>query len=149
MMTGDTIAGLYPGLHRFACVVAPLEVEPDDLVQEAFARALRVGPVDDPGAYLRRAIVHLAANHRRGLGRLRKALPRMATVGAGPQIYPSDLDDLQSLAPEDRAVLYLVHVEQQPYAEAAAALGCTEEAARTRASRARRRLRAELAEEER
>lgn len=151
MMTGDTIAGLYPGLHRFACVVAPLEVEPDDLVQEAFVRTLRRGPLDqleDAAAYLRRTIVHLAANQRRSLGRLRKAMPRLAGTGEGVTVYPSDLDDLQRLAPDDRAVLYLVHVEGRPFADAAAALGCTEEAARARASRARRRLRAELVEEE-
>ena len=146
------IAALYPDLHRFACVVGPVEVDPDDLVQEAFVRTLRRGPLDqleDAAAYLRRTIVHLAANHRRSLGRLRKAMPRLARIGEGMTMYPSDLDDLQRLAPEDRVVLYLVHVEGRPFADAAATLGCSEEAARARASRARRRLRAELAEEER
>ena len=150
-MTGE-IAALYPALHRFAGAVGPLEVDPDDLVQEAFVRVLRAGRlegVENPGAYLRRTIVHLAANHRRGLGRRRRALSRLETAPDASAVYPSDLADLLRLAPEDRAVLYLVHVEQQPYAEAAATLGCSEEAARARASRARRRLRAEVVGEQR
>lgn len=34
-------AQLYPGLRRFAAVVGPTEVDPDDLAQEAVARVLR------------------------------------------------------------------------------------------------------------
>jgi DNA-directed RNA polymerase specialized sigma24 family protein len=44
-------------------------------------------------------------------------------------------------------VLFLTEVERLPYAEVAVILGCSEDAARTRASRARRQLRAELVEE--
>jgi DNA-directed RNA polymerase specialized sigma24 family protein len=44
-------------------------------------------------------------------------------------------------------VLYLVEVEDLSYAEVSALLEITEEAARARASRARRRLRLELTEE--
>jgi len=126
---------LYPGLRRFAAATGPAEVDPDDLVQEAVARTLRghrLTDLDDPGAYLRRVIVNLAANQRRGLARWR-----------APQ-YASDLDDLLRLPPETRAVLYLVGVEGSSYGEAAAALGMTEEAARARASRGRRRLRMDL-----
>lgn len=146
------IASLYPALHRFAAAVGPAEVDPDDLVQEAFVRTLRSGPLDrydDPGAYLRRAIVNLAANQRRGFGRGRRAVARLAPAPDPAPAYPSDLSDLLRLAPDDRAVLYLVHVEGLPYSEAAQVLGCSEEAARSRASRARRRLRADLAGEDR
>ena len=54
----EVFDALYPALRRFAAVVGGLEVDPDDLVQEAVARALRRGPLgelDNPGAYLRRA----------------------------------------------------------------------------------------------
>ena len=139
---------LYPGLRRFAAATGPAEVDPDDLVQEAVARTLRghrLTDLDDPGAYLRRVIVNLAANQRRGLARWRAAVPRLGPPDAGsaPQ-YASDLDDLLRLPPETRAVLYLVGVEGSSYGEAAAALGMTEEAARARASRGRRRLRMDL-----
>ena len=71
-----TFAGLYPRLRRLAAVAAPLEVDPDDLVQDALVRVLRRGPLadlDDPGAYLAKVIVNLASNSRRGLGRRRRA----------------------------------------------------------------------------
>jgi hypothetical protein len=55
---------LYPSLRRFAAVVGRADVDPDDLVQEAFTRLLvsrRREDVRDLGAYLRRTIVNLAS----------------------------------------------------------------------------------------
>jgi DNA-directed RNA polymerase specialized sigma24 family protein len=62
-------------------------------------------------------------------------------------VYPSDLDDLMRVSPRARAVLFLVCVEHRSYREVAAALDCTESAARAIASRAARQLRRELREE--
>jgi RNA polymerase sigma-70 factor (ECF subfamily) len=139
---------LYPGLRRFAAATAPREVDPDDLVQEAVARTLRrhtLSELDDPGAYLRRAIANLASNQRRGFARWRLAVTRVErSEEARGAEYDSDLSDLLRLPPDARAVLFLVEVEGRPYAEAAALLGITEEAARARAARARRRLRLDL-----
>lgn len=143
-------AALYPALHRFAAAVRPPELAADDLVQEALVRTLAVRPLaecDDPGAYLRTVIVRLASNHRRSLGRRGRALARLDATEASPPEYPSDLDDLRRLPPEDRAVLYLVVVERRAYADAAQVLGTSEAAARARASRALRRLRVELTSE--
>lgn len=139
---------LYPGLRRFAAATGPMEVDPDDLVQEAVARTLRhhtLSELDDAAAYLRRTIVNLASNHRRGLARWRAALPRLARDddSSAPE-YASDLADLMRLPPQTRALLYLVEVDGCSYAEAAAALDLTEDGARARASRARRRLRMDL-----
>jgi RNA polymerase sigma factor (sigma-70 family) len=139
---------LYDSLRRFAAVVGPLEVDPDDLLQEAVARVLqrqRLTDLERPGPYLRRTIVNLAANHRRRFAIRRKALEGL---GASPaysrDVYPSDLTDLLRLAPQDRAVLYLSEVEGYRYAEIARMLDCTEAAARKRALRARRRLQAAM-----
>lgn len=139
---------LYPSLRQFAAVTGSVDVEPDDLVQEAVARTLRshrLVDLDDPGAYLRRAIVNLAANRRRSMARWRRAVARLDRVeeGQSPD-YASDLADLLRLAPKARALLFMVEVEGHSYADAADVLGITEEAARTRAARARRRLRADL-----
>ena len=141
-------AAIYPGLRRFAAATGPMEVDPDDLVQEAVARTLRrhcLSELDEPAAYLRRVIVNLASNHRRGLARWRAALPRMGRQddGAAPE-YSSDLADLLRLPSQTRAVLYLVEVEGCSYAEAATTLGTTEEAARARALRGRRQLRMDI-----
>ena len=145
---GATCARLYPELRRFAAVVAPLDLDPDDLLQEALARALRTGPLsrlEHPSAYLRRTMVHLAANHNRSRGRERRAGLRVATApGAEPTGYPSDLAELERVGPEDRAVLYLADVERLALDEVAAVLGIRPAAARARASRARARLRAAL-----
>jgi RNA polymerase sigma-70 factor (ECF subfamily) len=142
------IREIYGRLRRFAAVVAPGDVEPDDLVQEALTRALRLRPLreyDDLAAYLCRAMLHLAANARRSSGRYRRALERLAlTRELRPAAYPSDIAMLQALAPEVRAVLYLAEVEQWTFAEIGALLGCTEIAARARASRGRRALRSVL-----
>lgn len=135
---------IYPGLRRFAAVVGPTEVDPDDLLQEAAARVLKRGSLcdlDEPVAYLKRTIINLASNHRRTLGRARTALSRMVSSREPrSDTYPSDLADLMTLPPHERAVLYLTEVEGYRYAEVAEILGCSEEAARKRAMRGRRRL---------
>lgn len=141
-------AALYPGLRRFAAVTGPAEVDPDDLVQEAVARTLRrhqLCELDDAAAYLRRVIVNLASNHRRGLARWRAVVPRLGRDddGSVPE-YTSDLADLLRLPLQTRALLYLVAVDGQSYAAAGAVVGLSEEAARARAARARKQLRLDL-----
>lgn len=145
-------ARIYPALRRFAAVVAPRETDPDDLLQEATARALRRGPLarlDHPEAYLRRAMVNLASNERRRLGRWRRARGRLEAAEAqGPLTsYPSDVSDLLALPAPARAVLWLVDVEGWSFDQVAELLECSPEAARARASRARQTLRHLLEEE--
>ena len=125
-----------------------MEVDPDDLLQEAVARVLRRGrltDLDEPGAYLRRTMVNLSSNQRRQFARVRKALARFG-AGSNPvrDVYPSDLADLLRLPAKERAVLYLSEVEGYRYAEIGQMLSCSEAAARKRALRARRRLHAAL-----
>ena len=136
---------IYPALHRLACVVCPAERDPEDLVQEALVRTLRQGPLSDlraPLAYLRRAVVNLAANERRSLGRLRRAAPRLAVVDEGEApAYPSDVALLLELPPLDRAAVFLSAIEGRTAEHIGEVLGCSPEAARTRVSRANKRLR--------
>ena len=144
---------IYVPLRRFAAVVAPPEVEPDDLLQEALLRVLRRGSLsqlDAPLAYLRRTVLNLAANERRWLARRRRALAATAlsAIESEPLSYPSDLADLLSLPAPTRAAVYLADIEGYSHAEVARILGCTEATARKRTSRARKRLRTVLAGEE-
>ena len=120
-------------------------IEPDDLVQEALVRRLRKGPIselDNPLAFLRKTIVNLASNQRRSLGRKRKALGRLSSEEGWSPSYPADIEAILDLPPRQRAILYLVEVEDVPYAEAAEQLGMTTVAARAMANRARKRARA-------
>jgi RNA polymerase sigma-70 factor (ECF subfamily) len=148
----DALRDLYPMLRRFAAVVGRADVDPDDLVQEAFTRLLVSGrrhDVQHLGAYLRRTIVNLARNERRRLARGSTAHTRLVTSPGDISPPVSDLSDLMRLDPVARGLLYLVEVEGTSIRDAAAAVGCTEAAARMRLSRARRRLRADLEAERR
>jgi RNA polymerase sigma factor (sigma-70 family) len=139
---------IYVALRRFASVVAPPGIDPDDLVQEALARRLRIGSLsdlDEPTAYMRRTILNLASNVVRTSRRRQRAMTRLGSGDdAYRAVYPSDLEVLAVLEPSVRAVLYLAGVEGWSYAEIGALLGCSEGAARSRAVRGRRTVRAWL-----
>ena len=62
---------LYVPLRRFAAVIGRWDVDPDDLVQEAYAKVLRRAEIeiDDLGPYVRRTIVNLATDERRRVQR--------------------------------------------------------------------------------
>ena len=149
----ETLVRLYPSLRRFAAVVAPPEVAPDDLVHDAVVALLRLAPetrLDDVAAYLRRSMVNLASNHRRRLGRARRATDRLsAGVSSGAiDQYPSDLGHLASLHPEARAVLYMQHVEGLPLQAIADELDLGYVAVRQISVRARRTLRRHIEQQE-
>jgi RNA polymerase sigma-70 factor (ECF subfamily) len=143
----ELITSLYPSLRRIAAVAGSVDVEPDDLVQEALMRTLRKGKIsdlDNPLAFLRKTIVNLASNQRRSLSRKRKALGRLSIEEGWSPSYPADIEGILDLPPRHRAILYLVEVEDVPYAEVAEQLGITTVAARAMANRARKRARAAL-----
>jgi DNA-directed RNA polymerase specialized sigma24 family protein len=143
---------LYEPLRRFAAVVGRYDLDPDDLVQEAFTRVLVAHPLSDYrdlDAYLRRTIVNLAKNERRRRSRGSAAQARLVAWTDDAPPPPSDLSDLLHIDPVGLGLLYLVEVEGYAIREAAAMVGCSEPAARMRLSRARRRLRAALESERR
>ncbi|MEM8619612.1 MAG: sigma-70 family RNA polymerase sigma factor [Actinomycetota bacterium] len=136
----------YCELRRFAAVVGPLELPPDDLVHDAIVAGLSrrsyVG-VSDPVAYTKRTILNMASNERRRLGRRRSAL-RLLDGGRRndeSDVYPSDLEYLNELGPDARAVLFMHYVEGEPFEQIARELGKQASTVRQIATRARRRLR--------
>ncbi len=143
----EVFAAIYAPLRRFAAAVSNLGTEPDDLVQEAVANALRRGPLgglDDPTTYLRRAIVNRVRNEHRD--RTRRALILSAAPPPADHldVYPSDFVDLSKLTVDQRAVLFLRFVEGRDTDEIAEVLGLSPDAVRARSSRAIRSLRLEL-----
>lgn len=142
---------LYPHLHRVACVAAPADVDPDDLVQDALVNYLQLDDPDtvrSPRAFLTTTIVNLASNERRSWSRCRSAVARLHVADGRRDELPSDLADLMALPPRERAVLYLHHVDGHAYDEVAELLGCSASAARKAAERGRARLADILASEE-
>src|SRR3954470_11298011 len=107
----EVARALYRGWRRFAAVIGPLEAEPDDLVQEALARALRrrsLSGLDDPDRYVRVVMLRLASNARRHLAVERRWRQRHRATVSSADTYPSDVTELARLAPSVRAVLFLV-----------------------------------------
>jgi RNA polymerase sigma factor (sigma-70 family) len=143
---------LYPRLRRFAAVVADRDVDPDDLVQESVTAYLRrfegTSGADDPEAYLRLGIVSAGRNHRRTVGRRRRREADDDHRDVVRDQYPSDVAALlERTTPTERALLWLVDIEGTPINEACRTLQLSAVAARARLSRARRRLRTDLAKE--
>ena len=137
---------LYDPLRRFAAVIGSWDVDPDDLVQSAYAKVLTLYPDDirELGPYLRRIIANLATDERRRRTRADGALRRIGPSPDSTDAYPSDLEDLMRVAPRARALLYLVEIERTSVADAAEMVGMSNSSARVALMRARRRLRSEL-----
>ncbi len=145
----SVVAELYGPLRRFAAVTAPVESDPDDLVQDALERALRRGPLsslENPRAYLFRTILNGASNQRRGSGRARRALNRLAEPDGALPSYPSDVSELLRIPARQRAMLFLREVEGFTYPEIAVLLGISEASVRKASQRARAQLRIDLRE---
>ena len=147
------VADLYEDARRFAAVVAPWDIDPDDVLHASLVSILRRGRLhdtNDPPAYLRRAIVNEVRSEIRRRSSRRKSinLLRASTPDRFEGEYPSDLADLMQLRPVARAVIYLHDVEGLPFDKVASAVGITAGNARVTAARARRRLRTALAREE-
>jgi RNA polymerase sigma factor (sigma-70 family) len=113
--------------------------EADDCFQETFIAALRAYPRLRPGSNQRAWVLTIA--HRKALdahrGRARRAVP-VADPGAGDsraQEPPSGRDEalweaVQELPARQRSAVALRYLADLPHREIAAAIGCSEEAAR-------------------
>ncbi len=117
--------------------VGPVEAE--DCFQETFIAALRAYPRLRPDSNLRAWVLTIA--HRKALdahrGRGRRALPvaEPAAVDSRIEASPQARDDalwqaVGALPARQRSAVVLRYVADLPHREIAAAIGCTEEAAR-------------------
>jgi len=119
------------------CSVGRLEA--DDCFQETFIAALRAYPRLRPDSNLRAWVLTIA--HRKALdahrGRTRRALP-MADVAAvdarSESLAPARDEELWDAVGElparQRSAVVLRYVADLPHSDIAAAIGCSEEAAR-------------------
>lgn len=147
-MDAETLARL----RRLARALARTPDEADELAQDAATRLLERAPgkIGHAG-YERRVLTRLWLDRNRSLARrvarLARAAWRTPTVDA--QSLPDPIHALvrhamDALPDRQRAVLALVVVEGLTHAEAAASLGCSEDASRQALAAARLNMRKAL-----
>ena len=132
----------------------------EDLVQDALLRAHRaqVDDIESPAAYLTTITTRLAIDHQRSARVRREAyvgpwLPEPITADPAPDAAAAaELADtlsmaflvvLETLSPDERAVLLLHDVFAYPHADIAEMLGRTDASCRQLLRRARQRIEAE------
>lgn len=155
------LAELYAEHHarllRVAFLLSGDDRLAEDLVADAFAKAYRHlarGRVDDPGAYLRRAVVN---GWKRQVGRRIRdreratALPVAVGAGAGFDDAAVERDRvlaaLATLSSRQRAVVVLRFLDDRSEAETASILGISPGSVKTHCHRALVTLRTTLQED--
>ncbi len=136
-----------------AATIATGDVEAAaDAVQEAFVQAhlkwRRVGRYDDPVAWIRRSVLHRAANERRRRGRRDRAVGRLRVLAAStvPDSNAHTADRLAlveaagELSDRQREVVALFYGADCSVADTAAALGVSEGTVKSTLSDARTKL---------
>lgn len=119
-----------------------------DMVADTVGRAVQRDDwhlVDEPGAYLARAVVHGAvdrarAEHRRA-GREERAGRLMVTSSVDPSDAVDVRRALDRLSPQQRAIAYLVYWEDLTIPDTARWLDVSEGTVRRQLARAKDRLR--------
>lgn len=146
----------YRGLLRLAYALCGDAAEAEDIVGDVLARAwprLSRGKVDDPQAYLRRAVVNRVASWRR-----HRFVVRREELRRRPEPPAADVEGqtaerdrlwtaLRALPPAQRQVVVLRYVEDLSEAETAATLGVASGTVKSRAARALEALRRALTED--
>lgn len=148
---GWFFAAEYPQVVRLLTVVLHDRACAEDLAQESFvrlhARWDKISRFDRPEAWVRRVALNLAFSWRRRELRRREreseivwAVGRTAGADEGSLDRAVVLAAVARLAPRDRALVALHHLEDRPIAEVAEVLGLSPGATKVALHRARRRL---------
>jgi len=144
----DTLRELFDGeyvpLVRLATLITGDVAVAEDVVQEAFARALarwkKIEQYDKPGAWVRRVVIRLAVRTRGK--RAREMHAPVPDTGVADPARP-DLDlltALDGLPPNQRAAVVLFYLEGFSTEEVAQALDVPASTARSHLHRARAEL---------
>jgi RNA polymerase sigma-70 factor (ECF subfamily) len=124
-----------------------------EIAQDAFVQVLRhwkkVREMESPGGWVRRVAIRDAVRTRRrdarGRSLLRTVTPSL--VGERELVATDVLEALLTLPRRQRAAIALFYLDDQPVAEIAAILSCSEGTVKTHLSRGRAALAARLGEE--
>ena len=136
---------VWPWAVRVATLISKDPAAGPDIAQDSlFAVYRRWGVIDQPKAYLRRAIVNRCQNWERGERTKREKLPLLVRRGR-VDLGASELADaIDGLPVRQRAVLVLRYYCDFSEAEIAHALGCRPGTVKSLSSRALRQLRREI-----
>lgn len=141
------VAARFPHLLRLGRALAGDEQRGADLVQDALERALvRWRRLDDPEAFVRRAMVNRSISVWR---KVRRERPLAPAVDRDPPHVdrPPDhelLAAVRALPPRQRAVIALRYYEDLTEAQTAEVLGCSIGTVKSQANRAMQALRQQL-----
>ncbi len=149
------VSARWPSLVQSAYLITLDRGIAEDCVQEALTRVHRRWrrvAVDNPEAYVRKAVLNAALSWRRKR-RLREVpLEHAGAPAAGEPVSFSmlDADDqllaaLRSLPPQMRAAVVLRYLEDRSEAETAQLIGCSTGTVKSASSRGVAKLRAALA----
>ena len=143
-------AAAMPGLLRFGHVLTGDPLRAEELVQQALVSTWvrwRKIELDQPHAYVRRAMVHTHTSWWRR-SRFESALPSGYDAAAAEGTDFGERDRtfaaLRLLPPRQRAVIVLRYYEDLSEADIAGVLGCSTGTVKSQASRALRTLRTHL-----
>ena len=132
----EVYAAEYPGLVRLAVGLVDDRARAEELVQDCFIAALpKWGRLENPAAYLRRALVNKAHSELR---RRRVARRWAPPVEPAVELSLRDrelLDALNRVSPRRRIVLVLRYLEDYSEADVAEILGCRPGTVKSLASR--------------
>jgi len=134
----------YTRMLRLAYVLTDDHAVAEELVQDAFVGVYRRwADVEEPAAYLRRAVVNACRSHhrRRFLERRHPPQPEQPVPAHEPDtLWPQ----LRRLSPRRRAALILRFYEDLSVADVARALGCGQQTAKSLIHRGLAQLREEV-----
>lgn len=139
-----------PALHRAAFLLCGNHHEAEDLVQETLAKVYvawgRRG-VDNPAAYARTVLTRTFISSRRKTSSTERptdTLPELPTTAVDSAAHLDLFRELRSLPPVDRAVVVMRYLDDASVRDTAEALKLSDQAVRTRSTRALARLRAAM-----
>lgn len=145
------LADREPALLRTAMFLTGSREVGEDVLQDVLLRAYRHWRrIDDPDAYLRRALVNATRSWQRRWRFWEESLEARAEQAVDPDadrvpVRAGLLTALRALPPKQRAVLVLRYFDDLSESQTADILGCSTSSVKTHAARGLQRMRAALA----